>query len=205
MYDSEELKVLCGNTIEEPEVEIDDTEIDEYYGNSVIESGIMQYYYVNVTDYMNHPDFMVNYQSVIGKIRKFPLGYQRVLAFAIIQKMPEKYDFEFSIKFNPFYNQDDINELLKFIEFVEYDHEKFIVDVWSLLNPDTNSFQVEKFCEHNDIKILREIEEQLELHDYSEMIANFLRTYNKDKIIEWFCKKSKKLRSAILITLLRKE
>ncbi len=205
MYDSEELKVLCGNTIEEPEMEIDDTEIDEYYGNSVIDSGLMQFYYVNVTDYMGHPEFMTNYQSVIGKIKKFPLAYQRVLAFSIVQKMPEKYDFEFSINLDPFYNQDDINELYKFIEFVEYDHEKFIVDIWSLLNPDTNSFQVEKFCEHNDIKIIREIEEQLDLHYYSEMIADFLRTYNKDNIIKWFCKKSKNLRSSILITLIRKE
>jgi hypothetical protein len=205
MYDSEELKVLCGNTIEEPELEYDDEELETNSVEPVIDSGLMQYYYVNVTDYMNHPEFMINYQSVIGKIKKMPIEHQRLLAFSIIQKMPEKYDFEFSIKLNPFYNHDDINELYQFIEFVEYDHEKLITDVWSLLKPDTNPFQLEKFCEHNNIKIILELERQANIHYYSEMIADFLRTYNKDKLIEWFCKKSKNLRSSILITLLRKE
>jgi len=205
MYDSEELKVLCGNTIEIPEVDYDDMEDESNSPDLVVDTGLMQYYYVNITDHMNHPDFMINYQAVIGKIKKYPIEQQKLLAFSIVQKMPEKYDFEFSITLDPFYSKDDIYELYNFIEFIEYDHEKFIVDTWNLLNPDTNSFKVEKFCEHNNTEILREIEEQLDTHDFSEMIADFLRTYNKDKLIEWFCKKSKMLRSSILISLIRKE
>ena len=205
MYDTEELKVLCGNTIEIPEVDYDDEAVESYSGDPVVDSGLMQYFFVNITDYMNTDEFRENYESVKDDIKKLPLEHQRLLAFSIIQKMPEKYDFEFSIELDPFYNQDDINELYQFIEFVEYRHEKFIVGTWKYLNPDTNSFQVEKFCEHNIPKILREIEEQVEVHEYSEMIADFLRTYNKDKLIEWFCEKSKNLRSSILIELLRKE
>lgn len=201
MYDSEELKVLCGNTIEEPEVDYDDAQGKTITGDPVVDSGLMQYYFVNVIDYMNHPDFRDNYLSVIGHIKRYSTEHQQLLAFSIIQKMYEKYDFEFSIKINPFYNQDDINELYEFIEFVEYDHEKFITDIWKFLNPDTNPFQLEKFCEHNILKILAGIEEQLETHDYSEMITNFLRTYNKDKIINWFCENSKNLRTSILIEL----
>lgn len=205
MYDAEELKVLCGNTIEEPEVDYNDAEVQSETGDPVVESGIEQFLFVNVTDNMGKPDFRENYESVKSDIRKLSLEKQQLSAFSIVQKMPEKYDFEFSIKINPFYNQDDVNELYQFIEFVEYNHEKFIVDIWKLLNPDTNSFQVEKFCEHNIPKILREIEEQLGIRYYSEMIADFLRTYNKDKLIEWFCEKSKNLRTSILIALLRKE
>lgn len=204
IYDAEELKVLCGNTIEEPEVDYDDDAVNSFSGDPVVDSGLMQYFFVNVTDYMNTPEFEVNYKSIVGDIKRYPLEQQQLLAFSISQKLPEKYDFEFSVKFDPFYNTDDVNELYKFIEFVEYDHEQFIVDVWKYLNPDTNSFQVEKFCEHNIPNIMKEIEEQLETHDYSELITDFLRTYNKDKLIEWFCEKSKRLRSSILIEL-RKE
>jgi len=205
MYNNESLKVLCGNTIEIPEVDYDDEAVESYSGDPVVDSGLMQFFFVNVTEYMNTPEFQENYESVKGDIKKLPLEHQKLLAFSIVQKMSEKYDFDFSTELNPFYNQDDIDELYQFIEFIEYKHEKFIVGTWRYLRPDSNLFQIEKFCEHNIPKILREIEEQAEVHEYSEMITDFLRTYNKDKLIEWFCEKSKKLRSSILIELLQKE
>jgi len=205
MFDSESLKVLCGNSIEEPELEYDDAQVASDTGFPVQEEASREYDFTTITDNMNQPDFKENYLEAMKQIRKLSLQKQQILAFAIIQKMPVKYDFQFSITFDPFYSLEDVYELYRFIEFVEYDHEKFITNVWKLLNPDTNSFQVEKFCEHNIPKIISEIEEQLETHEYSELIADFLRTYNKDKLIEWFCEKSKNLRTSILITLLRKE
>lgn len=205
MFDSESLKVLCGNSIEEPELEYDDAQVASDTGFPVQEEASREYDFTTITDNMNQPDFKENYLEAMKQIRKLSLQKQQILAFAIIQKMPVKYDFQFSITFDPFYSLEDVYELYRFIEFVEYDHEKFITNVWKLLNPDTNSFQVEKFCEHNIPKIISEIEEQLETHEYSELITDFLRTYNKDKLIEWFCEKSKNLRTSILITLLRKE
>lgn len=205
MFDSESLKVLCGNSIEEPELEYDDAQVASDTGFPVQEEASREYDFTTITDNMNQPDFKENYLEAMKQIRKLSLQKQQILAFAIIQKMPVKYDFQFSITFDPFYSLEDVYELYRFIEFVEYDHEKFITNVWKLLNPDTNSFQVEKFCEHNIPKIISEIEEQLETHEYSELIADFLRTYNKDKLIEWFCEKSKNLRTSILITLIRKE
>ena len=95
--------------------------------------------------------------------------------------------------------------MLKFIEFIEYDHENFIIEVWTFLNPETNSFQVEKYCEQNKIKIISEIEEQLSSREFNWMIADFLRTYNKEDITAWFCEKSKRLRSAILLKLIQGE
>ena len=204
MYDTEELKVLCGNTIEEPEVDYDDQTVESESGDPVVDNGLMQYYFTSVVDYMGTPEFQSNYESVIFHVKRYPTIKQQLLADSIVDRLPEKYDFEFSINFN-FINQDEINELYEFIEFVEYKHEKFITDVWKFLNPDTNSFQVEKFCEHNTPNIISGIEDQLESHHYSELIADFLRTYNKDKLIEWFCEKSKNLRASILIALLRKE
>lgn len=205
MYDSKSLKVLCGNSIEEPEMEYDDAEVASDTGFPVQEEASRQYDFTTITENMGHSDFKENYLEAMRNIRGMPLQRQQLLAMSIVQKMPEKYDFEFSINFDPFYSLDDIYELYRFVEFVEYDHENFIVNVWKFLNPDTNSFQVEKFCEHNTPKILLEIEEQLDAREYSELIADFLRTYNKDKLIEWFCEKSKDLRSSILIALLRKE
>jgi hypothetical protein len=205
MYDTESLKVLCGNSIEEPEVDYDEAEVKSQTGFPVQEEANREYDFTTITDNMNHDDFKENYLEAMQRVRRISLKHQQDLAFAIIQKLPEKYDFQFSIKINPFYSQNDVNELFEFIEFVEYRHEQCLYEIWSYLNPDTNSFDVEKFCEHNTTKILHEIEEQTNRRHYSEMIADFLRTYNKDKMIDWFCKKSKIIRSGILIELMRKE
>lgn len=205
MFDAESLKVLCGNSIEEPEVDYDDAEVASITGNPVQEEASREYDFTTITDNMNHPDFKPNYVEAMKQIKRFTTKKQQMFAMAIVQKMPEKYDFQFSLNFNPFYSQDDIDELYNFIEFYEYNHEKFITTTWKYLKPNIHPFQIKKFCKNNTTKILSEIEEQLETHDYSELIADFLRTYNKDKLIEWFCKKSKELRSSILITLLRKE
>jgi hypothetical protein len=205
MYDSESLKVLCGNSIEEPEVDYDDRELETGTDAPVPEEASREYDFSTIIENMGKPDFKENYLEAMKHVRKLSLHDQQNLAFSIIQKMPEKYDFQFSITFDPFYSYDDTNELYKCIEFIEFDHEDFIVEIWLYLNPDVNSFNVKYYSEHNTAKILREIEEQLERRDYSEMIADFLRTYNKDKLIEWFILKSQNLRSSILIELMRKE
>ena len=204
MYDEESLKVLCGNSIELLEMELDDEEIGSVTGFPVQEEAEREYDYVTITDNMNKPDFKESYLEAMKQIRLYSTKRQQMLADSIVKRLPEKYDFQFSINFD-FNSQDEIDELYRFIEFVEYDHENFIVSIWEFLKPDSNSFQIEKFCEHNTLNIMSEIEEQLETRDYSELIADFLRTYNKDKLIEWFCEKSKNLRASILIALLGKE
>lgn len=203
MYDSESLKVLCGNSIEMPEMEYDDSEVESDTGFPVQEEAEREFDFSTVTDNMNLPDFRENYLEAMKQIRTYSTKRQQLLANSIVKRLPEKYDFEFSVNFD-FDTQDEINGLYRFIEFVEYDHENFIVNIWKFLKPDSNSFQFEKFCEHNTLNIISEIEEQLETHDYSELIADFLRTYNKDKLIEWFCEKSKNLRASILVAI-RKE
>ena len=200
MYDSESIKVLLGNSIEEPEVDYDDDKVQSETGYPVEESALKQFYFVTVVNNIAKPDFKSNYLSVINQIKGYSSHDQRLFSFSILQKMIERYDFEFSINFIPD-SQDDINELYNFIEFVEYNHEKFITDIWKNLKPDFKILNLQDFCEQNSQKILNEIEEQLESHYYSKLIADFLRTYNKDKLIEWFCEKSKNLYTSILLSL----
>lgn len=200
MYEPEDLKVLLGNSIELPEVDYDDAEVKSETGHPVEESALRQFYFVSVTDYMGKKEFKGNYLSVINQIKSYSTEEQLELAFAILQKIPERYDFEFSVDFTPT-NQNEIDSLYSFLEFVEYNNEKFIVDVWKYLKPDLNSFQLENYCEQNTLKILKEVEEQLETHYFPETIADFLRTYNKENFIEWFCEKSKNHYTSILIEL----
>lgn len=200
MYKSEDLKVLLGNSIQEPEVDYDDMMSDSEYGLPVEEDALRQYYFVTITDYMNTSEFQSNYLTSLPHVRKMAIEDQQTLAYSILERLNEKYDYEMYLNETP-YNQEQINEVYEFVAFIEYDHEKFITTVWKYLNPDTNKLNIEIFCESNSNKILKEIEEQLETKNYSELIANFLRTYNKEKLIKWFCEKSKNLYTSILITL----
>jgi len=198
MFEDRDLKVLLGNSIREPEVDYDDDKVASETGYPVEESALRQFYFVTIVDHMNTPDFKSHYLSVMSDVRLYTTEQQQQLAFSILDELPKKYNFEFSIKFD-LYNQQDINELYKFIEFVEYNHEEFIVNVWKNLNVKPDSLNIERYCKVNEQKILSEIEEQLTILHVSEMIADFLRTYNKEDLIEWFCKKSEILRTSILI------
>jgi hypothetical protein len=200
MFEDRDLQVLLGNSIEEPEVDYDAAEVESEFGYPVEETALREYYYVTITDHIGKPEFREHYLSVIRFVQQYSLTHQILLANSILKQIEEVYDHAPSINFDPT-SDDDIDEVYKFIEFLEYDHEDFIIEIWSFLNPETDSFQLEKYCEQNKHKIISEIEEQLNSRFFPWLIADFLRTYNKDNIIEWFCEKSKNLRILILLSL----
>lgn len=200
MFEDRDLQILLGNSIEEPEVDYDVAEVESELGYPVEEEALREYYYVTITDHIGKPEFREHYLSVIRFVQQYSLISQIILANSILEQIEKVYDHIPSINFDP-NSYEDINEVYKFIEFIEYDHEDFVVEVWSFLNPETNSFQVEKYCEQNKHKIISEIEEQLKSRFFPWLIADFLRTYNKDNIIEWFCEKSKNLRTLIFLSL----
>jgi len=201
MFENRDLKVLLENSIAEPDVDYDDAEVASETGYPVEESALRQYYFVTVVDHMNTPDFRAQYTSVISKVKAYTTEEQLLLVFSIIDEMPKKYDFEFSVKFD-LYNQQSINDLYEFIEFIEYDHKQFIVEVWKNLKTDSNSLNIEQYCNQNPQKIVSEIEEQLTVSYMPEMIADFLRTNDKENLVQWFCEKSESSKTAILIGIL---
>jgi hypothetical protein len=201
MFEDRDMKVLLGNSIREPEVDYDDAEVESETGYPVEEEALKEYFYVIVIDQINKSDFRENYLSVLGDIKLYPTKQKQMFAESILNKIKEEYDYQPSR--TPDTNtEEEIDNVMKLIQFIEYDHENFIIDVWSYLKPDLNSFQLEKFCEHNQYKIISEIEEQLSSHSFPWMIADFLGTYNKDDIIKWFCEKSENLRTLILLKLM---
>jgi len=200
MFEDRDLKVLLGNSIEEPEVDYDDAEVESEVGYPVEETALREYYYVTITDHIGKVEFREHYLSVIRFAQQYPLTSQILLANSILEQIEKVYDHIPSISFDP-NSYEEMNEVYKFIEFIEYDHEDFIVEVWSFLNPEINSFQIEKYCEQNKYKIISEIEEQLKSRFFPWLITDFLRTYNKDNIIEWFCERSKNLRTLIFLSL----
>lgn len=203
MFEDLSQYTLLGQSIPEPERDYDDEMVNSEYGQPVAEDALKLYYFNSITNNIGKEDFKEEFIISMQHIKEYEVPDLRSFIQTILEQIKAVYDYEFPfvLEFNDW---PQVNELLHFLSFVEYDHEEFIVNTWKYLNPDVTKFNIEKYCATNSERIVTEIEEQTDSHDYPRMISVFLRTYIKDKLIEWFCSKSKNLRSAILIKLMER-
>lgn len=202
MFEDKSQFTLLGQSIPEPERDYDDEMVNSEYGQPVAEDALKLYYFNSITDNIGKEDFKDEFIISMQNIKDYEVEDLRSFIQTILEQIKAVYDFEFGELFE-FNNWDQINELLNFLKFLEYDHEEFILNTWKYLNPDiSGKFDIDKYCSENSDKIVNEIDNQVDSHYYSKMISIFLRTYIKDKLVEWFCNKSKKMRTLILIKLL---
>jgi len=82
--------------------------------------------------------------------------------------------------------------MFEFIEFVEYDNLTFLKYVWKYLD-DIITVDIDKYVQENSQIIVDEITNQANLLvTLTENVSEFLRTYNKESILEWFSNRSKR-------------
>ena len=117
------------------------------------------------------------------------------------EKIAEIYDWEFPDEWalvDTVYQQEMLYE---FIEFLEFDNYRFLSYVWKFLLDDVIKLMrldIKQFCVSNPMRVIKETEEQLETHSQNKLITIFLRTYYKEKYIEWFSKMSQKFKTDII-------
>lgn len=201
MYEDMQTKVLLGNSINMPEEDMDDLKVMSQTGYPYEEAALKSYYFLTILDSIRTGEFRESFNTTIPLLRKeYDFPDLQELCHEILRYVKERYDFIFPqiVKIE---DSGDTQEVLDFIKFLEYDNEEFIVNVWKYLKPETNSFQFKKYCEQNGNKIISEIEEQSDTRSFPELISDFLRTYNKDDMIEWFCEQSERLNTTILLAL----
>jgi len=199
MYENRALKALLGNSLNMPEEDMDDLRVESQTGYPYEEAALKSYYFLTILDSIRTGEFQESFNATIPLLRKeYEFEDLQELCREILRYIKERYDFIFPEKVK-IEDVGDTQEVLQLIKFLEYDNEEFIVNVWKYLKPETNSFQFKNYCEQNGNKIILEIEEQSDTRSYPKLIANFLRTYNKDDMIEWFCEQSERLNTAILL------
>ena len=178
---------------------MDDASVESEYGKPVEEEALKEYYFITITDNIGREDFKENYLAVINQIiRNYDVHKQQMLCEAIMNQVRHVYDYlsPTNVDIN---SDEDVRNILNFIQFIEYDHEEFILDIWQYLKPETNLKSFQNYCEQNGNKIISEIEEQLDTKAFPKLITDFLRTYNKDDMIQWFCDRSERLNTTILL------
>lgn len=184
---------LCGESSFPPE-ELDDEET--FF--DITSKAILHSAEIDITDNMKTNDFKYIYKDAISDIKQFPFKNQRRFLEDVLRKVSELYDFEFPTKID-INNLNDVNELYLFLEFLEFDNINIISRVWKYLGKDLRNLDIKKFCTSNAIKIIKEVEDQLQSYDFNEKITLFLRTYYKDKFIEWFVRQTENSKIEIMI------
>jgi hypothetical protein len=187
-------EVLLYNLVEPPEFDADEEELEKRYQKAFYESSK-----IDIHDQMNTEDFEATWQVLRSDIENESLNLQRIFSEQTLDKISEIYDFVFPINID-FDSQYKINDFYDFLEFLEYKNENFLASVWRFLKPhNLVRFDIEGFCKSNSMKVIREIDEQLQIHPQTEMIDLFLRTYYKEKIIEWFINRTERKKVDITV------
>lgn len=201
MYENRALKALLGNSLNLPEEDMDDLRVESQTGYPYEETALKSYYFLTILDSIRTGEFQESFNATIPLLRKeYEFRDLKELCFEIMRYIKERYDFILP-EIIEIESTEDTSDVISLIKFLEYDNEEFITNVWKYLKPETNLFQFENYCEQNGNKIISEIEEQSDTRSYPKLISDFLRTYNKDDMIEWFCEQSKRLNTAILLVL----
>jgi hypothetical protein len=190
------LETLIGDIYDPPELDPNEDVMNGDYSRAFYDSSKIE-----LLDAIGTPDFKDEWLVLKGDIQNETLKLQRIFSEQTLDKISEIYDFEFPIKLD-LDVQGQIDDFYKFLQFLEYENTEFITNVWQFLGPkNLIKLDIEKFCKDNDNKIIKETEEQLEIHPQPGMIALFLRTYYKEKYIEWFIKNSIKAKFEITVEL----
>lgn len=201
---SDRSQLMYAHSIEPPETNDWDVGSTENIENRIDEA-IYRSSAVDILDELGTSEFKSTWLILSKDIKTRSLKEQREFIRQISDKIFEIYDYEFPIKID-LDTEYDLNNFYDFLQFLEYDNIDFINKVWKLLGPkNLINFDIEKFCNENEQKIINEIEEQVNIYKQSKLIFIFLRTYYKEKMIEWFIKHTKKNKLEITINLLEGE
>jgi hypothetical protein len=191
------METLISYLVEPPEMDADEQTLEMRARVGFYESSK-----IDIIDSINQSTFKETWLVLKDDIQNESIKLQRIFVEQTLDKIFEIYDFSFPEKLdlNTIY---DLNEFYKFLEFLEYTNTLFLSSVWKFLNTNTLlEIDIEKYCDRNADKIIRETEEQLQIHPQTGMITIFLRTYYKEQFIKWFIKNSEKSKIEITINIL---
>lgn len=131
--------------------------------SQVVGDAIVQYDFLQIIENIGKEEFKSTYLNFINDIRNQSLENQRTLCQHIIDKVQEVYEFEFPEKIT-IYDRSDIEDIYRFIEFLEYDNVDFFIEISKGLD----------------------IKSDIDLDEYKNKILNQIHDYNKINVPDIF-------------------
>lgn len=187
--EQDNLKILLGSV--DPLPEVDDEENDE-----MAEQAFKQYVMLEVLTAIGEENFKEIYYNMINEIKQYPIEEQFTFCRAILARIMQVYNFEFPREID-LLTAGAVQQIYILIEFIEFNHINFISELMKPYNFDFRKGNAKDFIELNYTKIEGDIE--VISRNVPEIISEFLRTYNKEDLINWLVNRIEKSRMIILL------
>lgn len=178
-------KALLSGFLEPPEYD-DSEDLDQIEDESIFHSSMLE-----ILEDIGDDDFKVTYLEFINDINLQPFKNKVEFCNRVMEKITEVYDFTFPVVIEILTDQ-SYKEFTDYITFIEYDNYRFLSFVWQFLDKDVLKTDIEKYSEENADKIIKEVEEQSQVHPQNSMITVFIRTCYREAFIKWFVKSTEK-------------
>ena len=194
------IEVFISHLVEPPELDADEEQLEKNFVTAYYESSKIE-----IIDALGDNNFKNIWLTLREDVQNTTIKLQRIFSEQTLDKIYELYDFTFPEKLS-LETQYELNDFYQFLEFFEFKNAKFLTFVWSYLGPkNLVDINIDAFCKTNSDKIIKEIDEQLEIHPQSKIINLFLRTYYKEKIIDWFIQNTEQSKIEITVSILERE
>lgn len=185
-------ELLMGSIDVLPETDSDEEEIDEKIENANLVAAIR-----DILDHIGKEDFRTVWAIQYDEyIRPEPFYQRARFAEALLEKIFTVYDYQFPEKLY-FFTNEQIERFFDFVKFLEYNNTEFLSVICRVLKIDVIKGNLETFCKQNDMRIIKEVEEQLGTYQQPQLQTIFLRTYMKDDFIKWFTEQVRRSRFEI--------
>lgn len=191
---SEYEKILIGESIPLDEVD-DESNLEDMIPSAELNADMS-----TIINYFGTEEFKGLYLNLYHEIRLYKIKDKRELCEKIIDKISDMYDFDFFPKL-VFDDENDIENFLKFVEFLEYDYINFLSEIISGLDLELLKKDVNKFLDLNWSQL------SLRVNSYqkNEIISKFLRTNNKNGLYEFIRSRLEKDKMLVILNSLERE
>ena len=187
-------KILIGEIIPVPESDVDDP-------SDLIDAASMHYDAQVLIDSIGTRDFIFDYYATINNLIRQPIESLLQLCRSIINKVKDKYDFEFSTNME-ISDMDGVKKLLNFIKFLNFGSVEFLVSFWEKIPVDILKVNLEDTL--RKINLDYEIDRTLKTYPQNEIISDYLRTNTKEGIFDFFLSNSELYKVEIYVRILEK-
>lgn len=187
------IKTLIFNTTYIPTLQNDlDTE-------NPIENAEAEADMIDILDKIGTDQFRNVYLESMKSVRELSLDKQALFCVDVLNRIQDVYNFEFHRKIYP-YSKLDINNVYKLVEFIEFKHLLFLYKLLSGLIIDLRKIDLRFFYESN----WKEIQTRILNIEARELVKEFLRTNNKENLINFLIRITEKERVEITCVLMMK-
>ncbi len=192
MIDDEPLKNLIFYSNPIPEMEDDEDDIDRDEMIAVFKCDCL-----NILESIGEENFRPIYENSIISVRSYYIDDQIDFCYQIFEKINEVYEFEFIRKIE--IGEEDVENVYKFLEFIEFDNVDFLEELLEGYAMDIRKIDPQEFI----LNHWKDLQTHLLTMNLGEFISDFLRTNTKDNIVNFLSKAIENSKTELTIRLLQ--